>query len=679
MPQRKLYKLATDGILKVSRDQDGRPSYSTEVRLRSKDGLYRWHLVRVLLAQPVRNDGSEEETWYGTCTDINDHKLLEQTLKDTMDAKSRFLSNMSHEIRTPLNGITGMVNFLIDSNLSPEQMEHVNIIRNSTEGLRDLINDILDLSKVEAGMITLSTGWMHVRSLIEEVNDIMFALAVDKGLELNYLVEEDVPSMVKGDRFRIRQVLLNVVGNAIKFTQHGEVFVKCEVQKKASLKEGEISLLFQVIDTGMGFTEKEAEFLFKRFSQIESDSSKQYTGTGLGLAISMQLVELHGGWMKASSVAGKGSTFTFTITANVPSSQDRPSLTASSSDDSVNVSTAVMVPTPQPINETSQGVPYSHHRNLKDQTSPVPSPQFAHLTSAASSGSSDPSIQTGQSSIRSQRSSVSSFMSETALAKSPPISLEMPSHIRMTRNTSSSESIGPQTSTSSIESADSAETVVPAIEKFRSTFNKNSLSAFEQRSSSILPGLPALFSILVVCPLVHTREALVKHIEMTIPKTSPHHITARKNLEECQNLLVGEDAVRFTHIVLDIPEVADIAKLLDQTLASSSPGGTSIVIVTDVAGRRELAQYAAKYNHEQLETERRVRFVFKPLKPSKLAIVFDPRKEGELSNDRNQDSAQAVAVTQKQIFDDLKKKLGGRGFRVLLVEDNKTNQMVYLP
>ncbi|KKY26537.1 putative histidine kinase hhk2p [Diplodia seriata] len=293
MPQTRLSKLADTGILKVTRDSDGRPSYSTEVRLRSKD-------------------------------DINDHKLLEQTLKETMDAKSRFLSNMSHEIRTPLNGITGMVNFLIDSNLTSEQMEHVNIIRNSTEGLRDLINDILDLSKVEAGMITLAMDWMHVRSLIEEVNDLTSAMAINKGLELNYIVEEDVPSTVKGDRFRIRQVLLNVVGNAIKFTQRGEVFVRCRIAENQEIAiPGKESLVqFDVIDTGSGFTEKEAEFLFKRFSQIDGSSTRQHGGTGLGLAISMQLVELHGGKMKASSVPGKGSTFTFTIKFTLPS-EDR--------------------------------------------------------------------------------------------------------------------------------------------------------------------------------------------------------------------------------------------------------------------------------------------------------------------------------------------------------------------
>jgi len=648
IPQTRLYQLASTGILKLSRDRDGRLSYSTEIRLRSSDGQYRWHLVRILLAESGASDEDDDEIWYGTCTDIDDHKELEQQLKDAMDAKSRFLSNMSHEIRTPLNGITGMVNFLMDSNLTTEQMEHVNIIRNSTEGLRDLINDILDLSKVEAGMIKLTMEWMHIRSLIEEVNDIMFALAMDKGLELNYSVEDGVPSMVKGDRFRMRQVLLNVVGNAIKFTTTGEVFVRCEaVKDRTGLDPNELFLQFEVIDTGSGFTEKESEFLFKRFSQI---NKKSQTGTGLGLAISMQLVELHGGKMTASSVPNKGSSFTFTVKCMTPSNEERPLVTASSStDNTAEISHAAVIPTPKPLNEISQGVRFSIPKIFEDKSpTQTPSPVIPLTASTTSSGSSEPSLNTAGSSIRSQRSSVSSMMSEIAARNSSPINLELPDRVRDSRGRLSSSNSQPS----------SSESV--------STIKQDEYTKAFQKS---------IFSILVICSLVHTREAIIKHIELTIPKTAPHHITSRSSLGDCQELLLGEDAVRFTHVVIDLPDVEDVLHLMDQLITLPAHANTCIVVVTDIKQRRAIGQ-CTRFDIEQLNRDRRMRLIFKPLKPSKMAVVFDPKMETELATDQNQHSAQAVAVTQKQIFDELKIRLGNKGFRVLLVDDNKTSQMV---
>jgi signal transduction histidine kinase len=673
IPQSSLYKLASTGILKLSRDQEGRPSYSTEVRLRSKEGRYRWHLVRVLLSEVPRGDENDnEETWYGTCTDINDHKILEQTLKDTMDAKSRFLSNMSHEIRTPLNGILGMVNFLIDSSLSNEQMEHVNIIRNSTEGLRDLINDILDLSKVEAGMITLNKEWMHIRSLIEEVNDIMFALAVDKGLELNYSIEPDVPAMVKGDRFRIRQVLINIVGNAIKFTSKGEIFVKCEVESASTMDLGanDVCLRFQVIDTGKGFNENEAEFLFKRFSQIDSAGAKAGSGTGLGLAISMQLVELHGGSMKATSEPGKGSTFTFFIKCQVPSSEDRPSITATSSSDASMPSMAAVIPTPLPVTETSQGFRFGR-TGSQEQVSPVysPSPRFPHINSAASSGSSDPSLHTAASSIRSERSSVSS--AEMVFARSPPIPLELPSRIRE-HLTPPSSMVG-----SKALSEDSVQTVRPSSAEPAVSTTSTPIDL----SSGDKPYQPPMFSVLVICPLIYTRESISKHIQLTLPKMTPHHITARQSVAESKDVLFAtgnEEPIRFSHVVLDLPDVAEIISVLEHLFATPSLLNTCAVIIVDVKQRREIATAAPQMDFKKLATARRVRFLFKPLKPSKLAVVFDPQNTSEVAieQNQNQNSAQAVAMTQKMIFSELKERLGDRNVKVLLVEDNKTSQMV---
>lgn len=652
--QRKLSELASTGILKVSRDAEGRPSYSTEVRLRSKDGEYRWHLVRVVLEDHQDQLIGDEDTWYGTCTDINDHKTLERDLKETMDEKSRFLSNMSHEIRTPLNGITGMVNFLIDSSLTAEQMEHVNIIRASTEGLRGLINDILDLSKAEAGMIQLNLDWLHVRALIEEVNDLTSAMAIDKGLELNYLVDENVPSQIKGDRFRIRQILLNIIGNAIKFTQSGEVFVCCKVmQDEQHLPTTqEMYIQFEVMDTGSGFTDKEAQYLFKRFSQIDGSSTRQHGGTGLGLVISRQLTQLHGGDMSARGVPGKGSTFTFYIKTSLPSSDDQPPPPTPGA--------SLLPPTPMsPISPTpiiSQVPTLSNTLSLppRPKTSPMTEPQSAGSSfvaspdALASSGSSNPSIRTVSS--RSERSSASSYVPDISLSQPSLIQLALPKDARSSRSDS-----------------------------LKSQSNDN--ESFETPSAirMMSPGgslLPPMYSILVVCPLKHSREATVHHLDMTLPKTIPHQITSRESLVECQKMMGGDDPVIFSHVVLVLQSVPEIIAFMDQILSSLPHSSTQLILITDLAQRRSIMEQGPRDNYEQLAKEQRLRFIFKPLKPSKFAVIFDPRKEREMSTDRNQDSAQQVAVSQKQVYEEMTRRLKDKGKRVLLVEDNRVNQMV---
>ncbi|KAK5107288.1 hypothetical protein LTR62_001417 [Meristemomyces frigidus] len=663
MPQRKLSELAHTGILKVSRDLDGKAFYSTEVRLKSKEGDYRWHLVRVLLAEPLGQKANEEETWYGTCTDINDHKTLERDLKETMDEKSRFLSNMSHEIRTPLNGIMGMVNFLIDSSLSSEQMEHVNIIRASTEGLRGLINDILDLSKAEAGMIQLNYDWLYIRALIEEVNDLTSAMAIDKGLELNYIVEEDVPAQVKGDRFRIRQILLNVIGNAIKFTQQGEVFVRCSVMPNGEhdIGRNEKLIKFEVIDTGRGFNDKEAEHLFKRFSQIDGSSTRQHGGTGLGLVISRQLAQLHGGDMSAKGVPDKGATFSFYVQTSLPSKHDVPPAAPPPTPGPgaampILSSTPGIPDTPTPIAKLTktQSVP----ERATPQARPSPGlPRFHHEYSqspgvrdspGASSVGSDSSQSIARTdSLQSERSSASSYLSNTAFA-SPALSLSLPENVEVSKRSNSASMTEP-----------------PA---------PGSLNVLTPGGSLT----PPMYSIMVICPLQYSREATVRHIEQTLPKDIPHQITAQEDLHECQNILGGAEPVLFTHIVVFLPDVDEVVELLEQIMTSPRHSSTCIVIITDLAQRKKILEHAPKYDYDALVKDQRVHFVFKPLKPSRFAFIFDPRKEREMSTDRNQDSAQAVAVSQKQVFEDLKNRLGNKDKRVLLVEDNRVNQMVIL-
>lgn len=675
MPQAKLSKLASTGILKVTKNADGRASYSTEVRLRNKNDEYRWHLVRVLLEKSLAEE-SDEETWYGTCTDINDHKLLEQTLKETMDAKTRFLSNMSHEIRTPLNGISGMVNFLLDSTLNAEQLEHVNIIKASTDSLLNLINDILDLSKVEAGMIKLTMEWLHLPSLLEEVNDLNMGLAIQKGLELNYLVEEDVPSMVKGDKFRIRQVLLNVVGNAIKFTQKGEIFVRCQLQhseKSGDNKSNESMIRFEVIDTGGGFSEHEAKYLFKRFSQIDGSSTRQHGGTGLGLAISMQFVELHGGVMNAHSVPGKGSTFFFTIKFGLPSEDDYPKTAVATPGTPASEPTAPPHPMPiQPSSSQKAMLPQALANVRQDRMSstssdrsdsiksPVPSlsASESHESPSLSSGSSDHSLTsavlTGKSSVRSERSSASSFLQEASLPKDSELKLALPA-----KRLGGERDMNSDGSSVSLESD--------------ATTRPSDPRSLSPLASTLTP---PMFSILVVCPLTHSREATVRHIKNTLPADIPHQITGQSNLFEAQKMIGGDNPVLFTHVVLVLHDTLEVIAIMDQILNSLVHSNTSIVVVSDPTQKKELMREAPAYNYDQLIADRRLQFIYRPLKPSKFAVIFDPQKERELSTDRNQDSAQQVVVNQKLVFSELKRRLGDKGHKVLLVEDNHINQTV---
>ncbi|ORY85456.1 hypothetical protein BCR37DRAFT_365011 [Protomyces lactucae-debilis] len=294
-----------------------------ELRLRNHLGEYRWHLVRCV--QVDKAESSQAQMWLGTCSDINDHKLLEVRLKDasdsatkSMESKTRFLSNMSHEIRTPLIGITGMVNFLLDTTLSTEQLDYAHTIQQSAEALLAVINDILDLSKVEAGMMKLIKEPFPVRDMVEDANELLSTLAMSKQLELNYMVEEDVPDVVVGDRIRLRQVLLNILGNAIKFTSSGEVFTRCFVVNNAELQPDEVMVAWEVIDSGPGFSKEEEATMFKPFSQLDGSLTRKHGGTGLGLVISRQLVELHEGKLSCTSTKGAGSTFTFTAKFTVP-------------------------------------------------------------------------------------------------------------------------------------------------------------------------------------------------------------------------------------------------------------------------------------------------------------------------------------------------------------------------
>ncbi len=296
------------------RSFDAREPFRMEYRLRRHDGEYRWLLD---IGKPRSDPEGHFVGYIGSCIDITDRVEMERRLAETTRqaeaanrAKSDFLANMSHEIRTPMNAVLGLTGLVLETGLSPKQRDYLGKVESSARALTRLLNDILDYSKVEAGYLALERFPFRLSEVVQGVTDLFATRIEEKGLGWEAVLDPALPDYLVGDAFRLGQVLINLVGNAVKFTERGKVGLSLEM---AGGTAESITVRATVRDTGIGMTPQQAEHLFAPFSQADSSISRTYGGTGLGLSISKRLVELMGGTLSVESREGLGSAFTFTV------------------------------------------------------------------------------------------------------------------------------------------------------------------------------------------------------------------------------------------------------------------------------------------------------------------------------------------------------------------------------
>ncbi len=299
-------------FVKLMREHGIVRSFESEIYCKDKSIIWISENARAVL------DKSGKLQYYeGMVEDITERKRLETALQAAKIAaeaanrmKSEFLANMSHEIRTPMNGVIGMTDLLLMTEMTPEQRDFANTVRISGEALLTVINDILDFSKIEAGKLDLEIIDFNLREAIDSTLDLLAAQAHSKGLELAAFIRPEVPVHLCGDPGRLRQIVNNLVGNAVKFTSEGEVIVTVSRVKET---DRNVILRFEVRDTGIGLNDETKARLFQAFSQADGSTTRKYGGTGLGLVISKRLVELMNGQIGVESVLGKGTTFSFTV------------------------------------------------------------------------------------------------------------------------------------------------------------------------------------------------------------------------------------------------------------------------------------------------------------------------------------------------------------------------------
>ncbi len=291
----------------------GEPNLSVNYKIMKKNG------ERVYLESTVtlmKNNRGEVTGFRGIARDITERRNFIRELKkakkgaeEASQAKSEFLANMSHEIRTPMNGVIGMYNLLLGTGLTAEQSDFVETGKRSADSLLVVINDILDFSKIEAGKLDIEVIDFDLRKSVEDIVALPAVQAHVKGLEFAYQIDHDVPALIKGDPGRLRQIIMNLSTNAIKFTEQGEVVFRVFLKKETKTH---VTLHFSIQDTGIGISKKDQARLFSSFQQVDASTTRKYGGTGLGLAISKKLVELMGGSVHVDSILNQGSTFWFT-------------------------------------------------------------------------------------------------------------------------------------------------------------------------------------------------------------------------------------------------------------------------------------------------------------------------------------------------------------------------------
>ncbi|EAQ82042.1 hybrid sensor histidine kinase/response regulator [Blastopirellula marina] len=289
-------------------------SFQCEFRMQHARTLeHRWHLARSL---PVLDESGKVIRWFGTVTDIHKQKLIEEKLNLALQqaaaanvVKTEFLANMSHEIRTPMTAILGYAELLAQQETDLEKLHFLKVIRQNGEFLVEIINDILDLSKIEAGKLDITLEPLELSRMIEEIQSLMLVRAAENDIEFNVDFAATVPERIRSDSKRLRQILINLIGNAVKFTQEGSV--RLVVSPDAE------RIQFDVIDTGIGMTQQQVEQLFLPFQQADSSVSRKFGGSGLGLAISQRLAVMLGGEITVQSQQGQGSVFTLSIPNNL--------------------------------------------------------------------------------------------------------------------------------------------------------------------------------------------------------------------------------------------------------------------------------------------------------------------------------------------------------------------------